>query len=146
MFDTSRRTLKLLAALVWYTGAVVLFTKSAGLLLAAEDVLPDQPWIWLAVFSGFMIGGIKAKYLFNRLCLKNLGRIQALKHPKLWNFYRAHFFIFLFLMISLGASLSRLAQGDYPMLIAVAVIELSVATALLGSSGCFWKKVAAERL
>ena len=140
MFDASQRTLKLLAALVWYTGAVVLFIKSAGLLLDAESVNPDQSWTWLAVLSGLVLGGIKAKYLFNRLCFKNLSRILALKQPKLWHFYRVHFFIFLFFMISLGAFLSRLAHGDYPMLIAVAVVELSVATALLGSSGCFWRE------
>lgn len=140
MFDTSRRTLKLLAALVWYTGAIVLFIKSTGLLLDAEGVNPDQPWTWLAVLSGLALGGIKTKYLFNRLCLKNLSRIMALKQPKLWHFYRVHFFIFLFSMISLGAFISRLAQGDYSMLIAVAIVELSVATALLGSSGCFWRE------
>ncbi len=140
LFNTSPRTLKLLAALVWYGGAVILFIKSTSLLLEAEKINPDQPLTWLAVLSGLVLGGIKAKYLFNRLCLNNLRRIDALKQPKFWQFYRVRFFIFLFFMISLGSSLSRLAHGDFPMLIAVAVVELSVATALLGSSACFWRE------
>ena len=138
MFNSSPRTLKLLAALVWYGGVIVLYFKSTTLFLAAEAINPDQPWIWLAVVSGLVLGGIKAKYLFNKLCLKNLRRIDALEQPKLWHFYRVRFFIFLFAMILLGIILSRLAHGDYSMLIAVAVVEISVATALLGSSGCFW--------
>jgi len=138
MFDTSPRTLRLLAALVWYSGAAVLYVKSISLLLEAERINPHQTWTWLAVLAGLIIGGIKARYLFNQLCLKNLTRIKALEHPKLWQFYRVRFFIFLLLMVSLGGFLSGLAYGDYPMLIVVAVIELSVATALLGSSNCFW--------
>lgn len=140
MFNTSPRILKLLAALVWYIGVVVLFIKSANLLLEAERINPDQPWVWLAVLGGLALGGIKSKYLFRRLCIKNLRRIDALEQPKIWHFYRVHFFIFLFLMITLGAFLSRLAHGDYPMLIIVAVIEFSIATALLRSSYCFWRE------
>jgi len=140
MFNTSLRTLKLLAALVWFSGAIVLFIKSASLFLEAEGINPDQPWTWLAVLAGLVIGGIKARYLFSRLCFKNLSRINALEQPKLWHFYRARFFFFLFLMVSSGAFLSRLAHGDYPMLIAVAVIDLSIATALLGSSNCFLRE------
>ena len=37
--------------------------------------------------------------------------------------------------------MSRQAQGDYFTLLAVAVVDLSIATALLGSSLCFWKKL-----
>lgn len=139
MFDTSARTLKQLAALVWLIGVVVLFLKSSTLFIAAERVNPGHPWIWLAIVGGLILGSIKAKYLFNRLCQKNLRRIDALAEPKIWQFYRIHFFIFLFTMITLGASLSRLAQGDYPMLLVVAFVELSVGTALLGSIHCFKK-------
>ncbi len=140
MFNTSLRTLKLLAALVWFSGVVVLFIKSSSLFLEAEGINPEQPWTWLAVLAGLVLGGIKARYLFSRLCFKNLKRIDALEQPKLWHFYRARFFIFLFLMVSSGAFLSRQAHGDYSMLIAVAVVELSVGTALLGSSNCFWRE------
>jgi len=140
ILNTSARTLKTLAALVWYSGAVVLFIKSTSLLLEAERVNPHQLLTWLAVFCGLLFGVIKAKYLFNRLCIKNLRRIDALDKPKLWQFYRLYFFIFLFLMVLLGTFLSQQAHGNYSMLIVMAAIELSVATALLGSSHCFWKK------
>ena len=139
MLNTSPHTLKLLAALVWCSGVVVLFIKSASLLLEAERINPDQYWTWLAILTGLIIGAIKAKYLFKRICIKNLRRIDALEQPKIWNFYRLRFFIFLCLMITLGAFLSRLAHGDYSMLISVAVVDISVATALLASSNCFWK-------
>ena len=140
MFNTSPRTLKLLAALVWASGFVVLFIKGGSLLIEAERIHPDQAWTWLAILGGLTIGGIKAKYLFSRLCIKNLRRIDALLQPKIWHFYRARFFIFLLCMTSLGAFFSRLAADNYPMLLVVAVVDLSVATALLGSSYCFWKK------
>ena len=138
MFNASPRTLKLLASWVWYSGFIVLFIKSSKLLLEAERINPDQIWTWLAFLGGLSIGGIKAKFLFNKLCIKNLHRIDALKQPKLWHFYRTRFFIFLCLMIILGHFLSQMAHGNYPMLITMAIIELSVATALLGSSYCFW--------
>lgn len=142
MLNASHKTLKILAALVWSSGAVVLFIKSSTLLLEAESIKPGQNEIWLALFGGLTFGAIKAKYLFCRLCYKNLNRIDKLLTPKLWQFYRMHFFAFLLLMVSLGSYLSRLAHGDYLMLISMAFVELSVATALLGSSHCFWKKQA----
>ncbi|MEH6469265.1 MAG: hypothetical protein V7725_06605, partial [Porticoccus sp.] len=142
MFDAAPRTLKSLAALTWYSGVVALLIKSTSLLLAAKKIHPEENWIWLAAFGGVVLGVIKAKYLFRRLCLKNLQRIDALEYPKFWNFYRIHFFIFLFSMVTLGSLLSRsaLAQGDYFMLLIMAFVELSVGMALLGSSNCFWGK------
>jgi len=140
MLYSSTRTLILLASLVWYSGSVVLFFKSSKLLLEAQSINSNQTWIWLAVLSGLIIGGIKAKYLFKRLCTKNLKRIDALSKPKLWQFYRIRFFIFLLSMILLGSFLSRLAHGNYPALIIMAIVEISIATALLGSSNCFWKQ------
>jgi len=140
MLYSSTRTLILLASLVWYCGAVVLFFKSSKLLLEAQSINSNQIWIWLAVLSGLIIGGIKAKYLFKRLCTKNLKRINALSKPKLWQFYRIRFFIFLLSMILLSSFISRLAHGHYPALITMAIVEISIATALLGSSNCFWKQ------
>ncbi len=37
-------------------------------------------------------------------------------------------------------NLAKLAQGNYIMLVSMAIIELSIATALLGSSHCYWKR------
>ena len=138
MFNAAPKTLKLLASWVWYSGFIVLFIKSGKLLLEAERINPDQIWTWLAFLSGIFIGAVKAKYLYNKLCIKNLNRINALKQPKIWQFYRTRFFLFLCLMIILGHFLSQMAHGNYTMLITMAIIELSVGTALLGSSYCFW--------
>lgn len=139
MLNTSSLILKRLASLVWYIGVVVLLIKSAGLFLEADRGGASLLLIILAMLSGLMIGWIKAKYLFIKMCNRNLKRINELKQPMLWQFYRIRFFIFLGLMVSLGAYLSRLAQGDNLMLIALATVELSIATALLVSSHCFWR-------
>ena len=140
MFTASAHSIKLLAAIIWISGAVILALKSSSLLIQASNLNPDLSWIWLALLAGLIIGTIKTKYLFNRLCYKNLKRIEMLRHPKLWQCYRPHFFIFLLLMVTLGAYLSRIAEGSYTMLISVAIVDLSIATALLGSSLCFWRK------
>ena len=108
--------------------------------MEAAAIKPDKHWPWTAAASAVLIGGIKAKYLFTKICIKNLNRIDALKKPKLWEFYRVRFFIFLITMIVLGNFISRHAHGNYSMLVTMALIEISLATALLGSSFCFWKK------
>jgi hypothetical protein len=140
MFDSSKLTLKLLAAAVWYSGAVVLSYKSSRLLLEAQSINTGQTWIWLAALAGIMIGMIKAKYLFKCVCIKNLKRIDSLRSPRLWQAYRTYFYFFLLAMIILGSSITRLVHGNYAALITAAIIEISLATALLGSSDCFWKK------
>ncbi|MBT3203341.1 MAG: hypothetical protein HOM14_09315 [Gammaproteobacteria bacterium] len=140
MFTASSNTIKTIAAVIWITGAITLGIKSSSLLIQATEISPELPWVWIAVLTGLVIGAIKTKYLFTRLCYKNLNRIDELKQPKLWQCYRPQFFIFLFLMISLGAYMSRIAEGNYFMLIDVAIVDLSIATALFGSSLCFWRK------
>ncbi len=140
MFTASTNTIKTIAAVIWITGAITLGIKSSSLLIQATEISPELPWVWIAVLTGLVIGAIKTKYLFTRLCYKNLNRIDELKQPKLWQCYRPQFFIFLFLMISLGAYMSRTAEGNYFMLIGVAIVDLSIATALFGSCLCFWRK------
>lgn len=139
-FTTSALTLKRMAALVWYAGGVVLLIKSSGLFVAALKNGASPQWVSVAILGGMGIGWLKARYLFVRLCQKNLKRIRALQKPMLWQFYRGRFFAFLCLMVSLGAYLARQARGDHVGLIALAVVELSVAMALLASSRCFWRE------
>ena len=43
-------------------------------------------------------------------------------------------------LVLTGATLSRLAHGNYTALIAVATLNLSLATALLTSGFVFWKR------
>ena len=138
MLNSSHFQLKLLAAIVWFCGFIALFLKSYSLLMDAHVLNPNQVWLLLAFLFGVIIGGLKAKYLFNPICIKNLKRIYALEQPKIWNCYRPQFFIFLFSMVTLGAYLSHIAQGSYWFLLVVAIIDASIASALLGSSFCFW--------
>ena len=139
MLVASIRRLKILAALVWYVGGIVLLLKGSSLLAEAEALRPEQNWPWLAVVTGLFLGGLKAKLLFSGSCQKNLDRIAALELPKPWQFFRPGFFVVLTLMILAGATLSRLAHNNYPFLISVGTLDLSLATALLGSSYVFWK-------
>ncbi len=137
MLNASAHTLKILAALVWYTGVAVLLIKSSGLFLQAHQGGAGSLAVGLSILAGLGLGLVKSKYLFVRVCRKNLARIQTLKTPMLWQFYRGRFFIFLACMIFFGVSMSRTAQGNYWLLIPLAVLELSIAVALLVSSSCF---------
>jgi hypothetical protein len=139
MFAASACTLKILAAVVWYIGGIILMLKGGSLLSEAAALRPGGIGPWVAVACGLVIGGLKARFLFSRLCRKNLKRIAALEEPRLWQFYRPPFFLFLATMIALGAMLSRLAHGNYPFLIGVGILDLSIAAALLGSSIIFWR-------
>ena len=141
MFYTSTQTLKLLAALVWFSGAVVLFFKGFGMFFEAEQLNPGQLWTWLALTAGLMLGSIKARYLFSRVCVRNLRRIEALAQPRLWNCYRVRFYVFLSVMTMSGLYVSQKAHGDYSILIIMTIVDLSLATALLVSGTCFWKNI-----
>lgn len=139
MLSASYRVLYIFAALVWCTGGIVLMIKGCSQLLEAELLQPDQHWPWTAAIIALLIGSIKATFLFSKSCRKNLARIAALDQPKIWQFFRPVFFLFLLLMILTGATLSFIAQGNYPFLLGVAGLDLTIAIALLGSSYVFWK-------
>jgi len=140
MLTVSPRTLSVLAAVVWYTGGVILLLKGASLLREAGVLRPGGIAPWAGFGCGLVIGGLKARFLFSRICRKNLKRIALLEEPRPWQFFRARFFVFLVAMIAVGATLSRLAHGNYPFLIGVGVLDLSIAVALLGSSITFWQQ------
>lgn len=139
MFELSREGVIRLAALIWYGGSGVLLVKSSGLLLAAEGLNPGQPWVWLAIIAGLLLGGVKARYLFSGFCRKNILRINALQGRRPWHCYRGRFYLFLLTMVLLGGWCARLAEGDYGLLLLLALVELSVATALLAGGRCFWR-------
>jgi hypothetical protein len=139
LFVVSHRSLRILAALVWYGGSIALLLKGSSLLLEADALKPEQEWLWVAALAGFILGGLKGKFLFNRSCRNNLERVSTLARPRLWQFFRPRFFFFMTLMILFGATLSKIAHNNYPFLICVAIIDLSIAVALLWSSRTFWK-------
>ncbi len=138
MFIVSPKILRQLALFSWYSGSLVLLLKGGSLLLEAHTIKPHLYWPVIAIIAGVSIGIIKAIYIFNQSCRNNLLRINSLHEPRLWQFFRPGFFVSLLGMILLGATLSRLAHGNYPMLISVGIIDLSIGTALLVSSQVFW--------
>ena len=132
--------LHILAALVWYAGGIVLLLKGGSLLAEAEALDPGRIWPWLAGMFALLLGGLKARFIFGRSIKRNLARIAALDGPRIWQFFSPGFFIALAVMIATGASLSRLAHDNYAFLIAVAVLDLAIAVALLGSSVVYWQQ------
>ncbi len=139
MTAVSHFTLKTLAAITWYAGGLVLLFKGVSLLREALEVRPDgSTWIAVTSVAGIIAGTAKSQLFFTGSCRKNLARIESLQMPKLWQFFRPQFFLFLALMIALGATLSRLAHGRYVFLLLVAALDLSISTALLASSRVFW--------
>jgi hypothetical protein len=140
MLNVSTRSLKILSALFWYIGGIILITKGISLLFDAAELKQNRAWLLgLAIFTGLAIGILKAAFLFSKSCRKNLLRIDTLTNPKIWQLFRPGFFIFLLLMTITGTTLSRLAQNHYFFLVGVAILDFSIAVALLGSSYVFWK-------
>lgn len=135
----STRTLKILAALIWYVGGMVLLLKARSLLSQARALQPELLWPWLAAVTGLLLGAIKARFLFRKSCSRNLDRIAVLHRPRIWQFYRPKFLVVLTIMILAGATLSRLAHGNYPFLIGVAILDLGIGIALLGSGYVYWR-------
>jgi hypothetical protein len=140
MLTVSRQTLFILAAVVWHAGGIALLAKGASLVAEAESLQPEQDWQWVFAAAGLLLGTLKAHFLFSRFWHKNAARINALDSPRLWQFFRPGFFLMLALMILAGATMSRLAAGQYRPLIGVATLDLSLAIALLGSSLIFWRQ------
>ncbi|MBU1667906.1 hypothetical protein KKC13_05760 [bacterium] len=135
----NKSTLKILAAIVWYGGFIALSLKSYKLFSEAYSLDNNVFVLTMMLFFGLFLALLKTKYIFIKSCQKNLKRIAELKEPKVWQFYRVRFFIFLVSMIGLGAYLSSLAHGNYWFLLAVGVVDMALALALLLSSFKFWK-------
>lgn len=90
-----------------------------------------------AALTGIILGWIKSTCLFDGACKKNIDRIFALASPKIWQFYRIRFFFFLCAMILFGSWAYAGARNHVHLLLGLAVLELSVSTALLISGRCF---------
>ncbi|HIE34646.1 MAG TPA: hypothetical protein EYP79_00415 [Campylobacterales bacterium] len=133
--------LKILAAVVWYIGAIVLFFKGIALLMEAGEIKSNKLAILLGIFFAFLVGIVKTKFIFIKSCKRNIKRIEELKNPKIWQFYRPSFFIFLITMISLGAYLSYISKGKFWLLVSVGTLDLALSFALLLSSIVFWNNL-----
>jgi hypothetical protein len=143
MFTASTQTLKFMAAALWLSGGIVLVYKGSVMLLATQALQAGTAWP--ALVLGLGIGWLKVHLIFRNSCRKNLSRITQLRTPKLWQAFRPGFLVFLAVMVVLGATLSRMAQGNYPSMMAMVVLDFSLATALLGSSHVFWQQQVPEK-
>jgi hypothetical protein len=139
MLAVSRRTLRTLAAVVWTVGGVVLLVKGSSLLIQAHPLSPAVPWHWLGLPAALLLGTAQAMALFRKNCRKNLDRIATLERPRIWQFFRPGFFLALTAMILTGATLSRLAHGNYALSVGVGVLDLTLAVSLLASSPVAWR-------
>lgn len=134
-----------LAAVIWFTGVIVLLFKSTGMFIEAAGKGASVFLTSLAVLSGLSLGVVKSKYLFVRVCVKNINRIRALASPKIWQCYRGRFFFFLACMIISGDYAYSLARDNIDSLLCLAVLELSVGTALFISARCFFNRSRFQR-
>jgi hypothetical protein len=140
LLRTSKKTLVVLAAAVWYIGAAMLLRSGLELLSQARELRPDSTWHWLFISLGILLGIVQAATLFSRSCRKNLQRIRELDNPMIWQFFRPGFFLALAGMISTGVLLDHFAQGNYFFMLFVAGLDFALTISLLGGSLVFWKE------
>lgn len=134
-----RSLLKALAAATWYIGGGVLLYKGTGYLIAAGGAGPVWPALASAV-AGAAVGVLRGRTLFLRACRRNLRRIDALEHPRIWQFFRPGFFLALAAMFAGGAALAWLAGTGYWGSVVVGALEIVIAVALITSSVAFWRR------
>jgi hypothetical protein len=135
-----KTTLKILAMLVWYIGFIALALKSYALFAEAYTIDSNLYLLMVILLAGLLLSLLKTRYIFAPACRKNLARIEALAHPRIWQFYRAGFFLFLAGVISLGAWLSHMAAGDYAFLVSVGVVDMALSLALFFSGFVFFEE------
>jgi len=138
LFRTSKKTLVILAGVVWYIGAIMLFRSGLALLSQARALRPASSWHWLFIGLGILLGVFQARTLFARSCRKNIQRIRMLEDPHLWQFFRPGFFLALAVMITAGILLDYFSQGVYFFMLFVAGLDFALTISLLGSSRIFW--------
>lgn len=135
----SHTALKVLAAATWYIGSGVLLYKGSGYLQEAAGY-GSAVWPALSGAAGVLLGVMRGRTMFLNACRRNLARIDGLKDPRAWQFFRPGFFAALAVMISGGAVLAWLAETGYPGAVVVGGLELVIGTALLTSSVAFWRE------
>lgn len=127
---------------VWYIGSIFLTLEAAALLIQAVEIATNSSTFLWAILGGITMGILMARYLFIPACRQNLLHIKTLEDPRLWQFFQPQIFLFLVLILSANTLLSHWAAGNFNALILAAAVDISIATALLGSSGPFWQQKA----
>lgn len=139
MPTTRHRTLKWLAAAVWYIGAGVLLWKGTGRLFAAAAELAPRWPITVAIIS-VVAGTLQGRTVFRKACVRNLRRIRALESPRPWQFFRPGFFLALAAMVGGAAALSVVARAGPLATLAVAGVDWLIGFSLLVGSEAFWRR------
>ena len=67
----THRVLKVLAAITWYAGSIVLASKGTSLVMEAHAQRPGQRWPWLVLAVGLLAGAVKAGCFFARICIRS---------------------------------------------------------------------------
>ena len=135
---SSKRTLVILAAVVWYIGGIMLFRSGLELVIQARELKGGTLWPVTFIIPGIVLGIIQAHFIFRHSCRKNIQRINQLEDPRLWQFFRPGFFLALVIMITSGILLDQFAQGHYFFMLTVAAVDFALTISLLGSSYVFW--------
>jgi hypothetical protein len=135
MLKTVKSTLALsFALLFWYIGASVLIWKGHSLAQTAIQ-LESNIFNYLTILTiGICIAILKTKLVFFNSAHKNINRILQLKNVQWWNIFSGKFVIALIIMVTAGVLLSRFAQGQYYLMIAIALLDFSIGFALIFSS------------
>jgi hypothetical protein len=136
----SQRSLIIIAAIIWYAGGIALLVKGIALIKHAYLMDAESIWTMIAAPVGIGVGLIKGRVFFSRSCKKNIERIETIADPNAWQCFRPVMLIFLAIMISAGAWMSRAAAGNYTLLCLIGALDLSISFALLTSSIVFWKR------
>ena len=134
-----KKILKILALVVWYIGFMALSVKSYKLFVEAYSLNDNFTYLLFFLLIGFLLSIIKTRYIFIQSCQKNIQRIELLKNPKIWQFYKIRFFLFLITVISLGKFLSYKASGNYYFLVSVGTLDMALALALFFSGFEFFR-------
>jgi len=135
---TTKKTLVILAAIVWYIGGIMLFRSGLELIIQSLELREGILWPSIFISFGIILGIFQALFIFRNSCRKNLLRIGQLEDPRLWQFYRPGFFLALAVMITSGILMDHYSQGHYFYMLAVAAIDFALTISLLGSSYIFW--------
>jgi hypothetical protein len=137
-----KKILKVMAITVWYIGFIALTLKSLSLFSQAYALESNPLYLISFLALLFILVPIKMRYIFIRSCQNNMERIEKLNEPKLWQFYRMGFFLFLITVILLGAFLSRWATGDYWLLMGVGIFDMALALSLFFSCLPYYQNLA----
>jgi len=119
-----------------------LLFKGGALIKDGHALDAQSIWIVFIPILGIIIGLLKGRFLFSKSCEKNIERIKALGGPRIWQCFRPGMLIFLAVIISTGAWMSRAAAGNWTFMCLVGFLDISIANALLSSSIVFWRRKA----